>query len=165
MSDKIKDAREFALKAHKNQLYGQKPYIYHLEQVVAILADYGEEAQIIGYLHDTVEDTDTSADEIETRFGKSVAEAVKILTDEPGQTREYRKKLTYTKMAKVRGFAEVALIVKAADRLANIRACLDWNRQDKLQMYQTEHKVFRAAVFRKNLCDSIWKEIDSIMAA
>ena len=163
MDDQITKAREFAIKAHKDQLYGQEPYIYHLDMVVGILAEYGQQAQIIGYLHDTVEDTETSLYEIEVEFGKSVAQAVGILTDEPGDTREYRKKLTYTKMAKVKGFAEVALAVKAADRLANLRCCLDWNRQDKLQMYRNEHKIFRAAVFRKDLCDPIWKEIDSIM--
>jgi hypothetical protein len=154
-----KIAREFALKAHGDQKYGDRPYSYHLDAVTDILRGFSETAQIIGYLHDVLEDTATARSEIQAVFGPKVTEAVALLTDEPGETRRERKEMTMRKLAAIHGDLEVALIVKAADRLANIRACHDFNRPDKLEMYAQEHASFARAVFRPGICDSLWCEM------
>lgn len=164
----LQRARQFALKEHASQAYDDMPYSYHLEAVVALLQPYGELAQVIGYLHDVVEDTDVTATTLENEFDDFVAAAVSMLTDEPtdepGATRQQRKAKTYQKMSQVSGELEIALLVKAADRLANITASKTFNRADKLSMYRQEQPAFRAAVYRPGLCDGFWREMESVLA-
>lgn len=154
-------AREFAIEKHGNQKYGEYPYSVHLDAVAAIASEYGESAKVVAYLHDVVEDTDTTIEEIEREFGALVAGCVAILTDESGETRQERKEKTYQKMAAVTGDLELALIVKAADRLANFKACVSGNNQRLLEMYKKEQDVFKKSVYRAGLCDSIWDQIDA----
>jgi (p)ppGpp synthase/HD superfamily hydrolase len=163
MEDRLADARSFALAAHGAQQYGGRhPYSFHLDAVVELLAPFCETAQVIGYLHDVVEDTAVSIDEIKLRFGDEVAECVALVTDEPGANRKERKARTNEKLSSIAAGNELALIVKAADRLANLRQ----SRGDdsKLAMYRREHSAFRRAVYRPNLCDVLWHEMDEIIA-
>ncbi|WP_444934620.1 HD domain-containing protein [Microbulbifer sp. JTAC008] len=165
MSDKVNmrnKARSFAIQAHGDQRYGSFPYSVHLDEVAKIASEYGEEAEVVAYLHDVIEDTDVTAKEIEDIFGELVSRCVCILSDEPGETRKIRKSATYQKMAKVSGSEELALLVKAADRLANMRACLRSGDKAFLNMYRGEYEVFRRSAYRPNLCDKIWSEIEEI---
>lgn len=161
MTPSVSRAREFALAAHADQRYGPHPYSHHLDAVVRILEPFGETAQIVGYLHDVLEDTAVPFDRLAREFGATVAEMVRYVTDEPGTDRPQRKRLTHDKLARCN--VPASLIVKAADRLANLRMCVDSERIDKLSMYRSEHPDFRQAVYRPGLCDSIWSEIDSII--
>jgi guanosine-3',5'-bis(diphosphate) 3'-pyrophosphohydrolase len=52
------------------------------------------------------------------------------------------------------------LVVKAADRLANVRACLGDHKRSMWEFYCSEHPVFRTAAYRAGLCDSLWSELD-----
>jgi guanosine-3',5'-bis(diphosphate) 3'-pyrophosphohydrolase len=165
MNENIQRARDFAIAAHGNQTYGSRPYAFHLDAVASILAPYGETAQIIGYLHDTIEDTSATQEQIEAIFGDFIAACVSILTDEPGPDRKSRKTLTYAKMAKVEGEYEFALVAKAADRLANIRACVADGNTSMLEKYRSEHEALRAAAFRPGSCDALWQEMDALFGA
>lgn len=158
-------AREFAIAAHGDQKYGVHPYHVHLDAVAKIASDFGEIAEVIAYLHDVVEDTEVTLDEIENKFGSLVAESVGILTDESGHSRAERKSRTYSKMASVTGDAEIALVVKAADRLANLRACVSGNNMQLLAIYKKEHPVFKESVYRSKACDDIWLELEEIISA
>lgn len=63
----VEQARVFAIDRHGDQQYGQDlPYAWHLSKVtdLATRLGYSESVQAAGWLHDTVEDTDTSLDEI-----------------------------------------------------------------------------------------------------
>jgi (p)ppGpp synthase/HD superfamily hydrolase len=157
-------ARSFAIKAHAEQKYGDHPYSVHLDAVAALAAPYGEEAVVVAYLHDTAEDTDTTIAEIESSFGPKIAACVSLLTDEPGANRKERKAKTYAKLAGVRGPNELALVVKAADRLANVRACLADRKQSLWQLYRSEHAVFKASAYRPGLCEPLWVELDSLLS-
>jgi guanosine-3',5'-bis(diphosphate) 3'-pyrophosphohydrolase len=84
-------AREFALTAHGTQMYGVRPYSVHLDAVVGLLEPFGIDAQIIGYLHDVVEDTDTTANDIKAVFGGLVSTCVELLTDADGKNRKEKK--------------------------------------------------------------------------
>lgn len=161
----IEKAKKFAVEAHGEQKYGNKPYVVHLEAVVNNLKNHGENAQIIGYLHDVVEDTEITYEEVKNSFGEFVADCVEIVTDEPGNSRKERKKKTYEKMAKVSGELELALTVKAADRLANIHACIKGGNTDLMEMYKGEHLTFQTSVYRKNLCEDIWRRIGEALNA
>lgn len=158
--DRLQQARDFAIRVHGDQLYGDRPYAYHLDAVVDLLKPYGEAAQVAGYLHDVVEDTEVTVDEVAEIFGPLIAACVGILTDEPGDNRKARKVKTYKKMSAVTGEEELALIVKAADRLANMEACIADEKQDLLQTYKNEHEAFRKAVFRDGLCPDLWERLE-----
>ncbi len=157
-------ARAFAIKAHKNQKYGDLPYSVHLDEVAKIVKSYGETAEVVAFLHDVVEDTQVTLQEIEDIFGSFVSKCVEILSDEPGETRKIRKSATYQKMSKVSGEETLALLVKAADRLANMRSCMKNKNQRLLDLYLSEYKIFKLSIYRPGLCDEIWLELDNINA-
>lgn len=157
-------ARAYALQKHGSQLYGSHPYSYHLDAVAETLSLYGPKAQVIGYLHDVVEDTDATVADVRSRFGDEVAACVALLTDEPGENRKERKAKTYAKLAKVAGLGELALIVKAADRLSNVRACVKDANRELWNLYYNEQPVFSASAFRPSLCDDLWSELDDLLS-
>ena len=161
----LKKARIYAVNAHGAQKYGEHPYSFHLDKVVNHLSRFGEEAQVIGYLHDVVEDTNVSLGEISIEFGGFISECIGILTDEPGDNRKERKIKTYAKMAKVTGRLELSLIVKAADRLANIEQCANDCNDRMLSVYFSEHMVFRQSAYRVGLCDELWISIDAVFSS
>ena len=156
-------ARKFALAAHGEQRYGEHPYSYHLDAVAEIAEAYGEEATVVAYLHDTVEDTDVTLAEIDSQFGANVAACIALLTDEPGANRKERKAKTYAKLARVTGPSELALIVKTADRLANVRACVKDRKSDLWAVYRSEHSSFKQAAYRPAMCDPLWAELDQLL--
>ena len=157
-------ARNFAIVAHGGQLYGDQPYVVHLDTVANLLGPFGEQAQIAGYLHDVVEDTAVGREQIAAEFGKAVAACVALVTDEAGANRRERKARTNDKLAAVTAENSLALIVKAADRLANLRASVQASADSKLGMYRKEHGAFRAAAYRAGLCEALWQEIEEIIS-
>jgi len=161
--DLLAKSRIFVVKAHGSQKYGDKPYIDHLESVVEILKPYGIQAQILGYLHDVVEDTTIGLDDIREEFGDFITMAVSLLSDEPGKNRKQRKERTYKKLATVTADLELVLIVKVADRLANVRTCIDFDKKKLLKMYRDEQSVFRTSAYRPALCDELWSELDLLL--
>lgn len=88
----LQDARDFALEKHQGQVrkHDGKPYIAHLDGVVGILKEHGYRTPEIiaaAFLHDTLEKTDTTVEELIEKFGPTVAELVYWLTDtEKGST-------------------------------------------------------------------------------
>ena len=79
MTDKIREAEAFAAEKHSGQVdRAGAPYIEH-PMAVAASVD-GEKEKIVALLHDTLEDTETTLEEIRGRFGGEVAEAVGLLT-------------------------------------------------------------------------------------
>ena len=169
MHEDVSRAREWAIEQHGEQRYGKgddaRPYAYHLGAVAAIAAPYGEEAEVVAWLHDVIEDTGRCEADVAGAFGARVAHLVMLLTDEPGFDRAEKKRRSHAKLAGVDGADSVALIVKAADRLANLRESAKPGPQNekKLAKYRGEHPAFRRAAYRPGLCDSLWAEIDSII--
>jgi (p)ppGpp synthase/HD superfamily hydrolase len=134
MSDKVSSAKNFAIEKHGNQLYGDKPYIYHLNMVYEIVLkiNLDEDYQIAAYLHDCLEDTNTTKKELESKFGKRVSDMVYSVTGE-GDSRVEKKNSMLKKLEK---FPE-GINLKMADRLANMLQCKsDGSR--KLEMYIKE---------------------------
>lgn len=163
MLSPVEIACRFAVDAHGDQKYGDQPYEVHLKAVAEIAAPYGDDAQAIAYLHDVAEDTATTLDIIRHHFGDLIASHVALLTDEAGSNRKERKAKTNAKLKAVEEDHQFALIVKAADRLANLRASTNSSDSSKLQMYRREQDAFREAAFRPGLCDELWNEMDRIL--
>ena len=162
--ENIAKAREFALTAHRNQKYGDKPYSYHFDAVSMIVFRWGENAQILSFLHDTVEDTTLTLQEIENEFGPFISKCVDLLTDMPGVNRKERKEKTNEKLSKVTCPYELALVVKAADRLANVSESVYAKKCGLWNMYKKEQEAFKKAVYRHGLCDNIWDGIEKFLS-
>jgi len=120
--NKILLARSFAKKKHKHQLRKdcKTPYWHHLRTVVKNLQKLGIKDQNIlcaGWLHDTIEDTDTDYDDIQKQFGKITAKIVTQVTKDkriPQKLRESK----YIQQLKHASWQAKA--VKLGDLLANI---------------------------------------------
>jgi hypothetical protein len=54
-------------------------------------------------------------------------------------------------------------VVKAADRLANVRSCLVDQHNGMLAVYRKEHPTFRRAAYREGLCEPLWRELDALL--
>lgn len=173
----IVDTREFAVRAHGSQRYGEHHYVVHLDEVADLvlgehIASSGadrlwflpQDSVYTAYLHDVLEDTLVSKEELVARFGADVAVCVDGLTDPPGVNRRERKELLHERLSRLDPCVSndrVILVVKASDRLANLRrSCSE--SPSLLRMYRAEAEAFRAAAFRPGLCDSLWAEIDRI---
>ena len=77
------EAKDYATQIHEGQMYGEQPYMTHVEDVASGFDD--PHLQRIAYLHDTVEDSETGIGEIHERFGEDVGHAVDALTRRQGE--------------------------------------------------------------------------------
>ncbi|WP_128332182.1 HD domain-containing protein [Apibacter sp. HY039] len=120
----VQEARQFSIQAHNQQKYGAYPYEIHLGHVVEILIRNGlkfcteEDYTLLAaaWLHDILEDTTISKEELTRKFNSNISEIVYALTDGRGNTRKEKKKEVYKKII----FNQNAMIVKLADRIANV---------------------------------------------
>jgi len=158
----INRAREFAIAHHGEQKYGALPYSHHLDAGAMLARPFGEHAEVVAYLHDVVEDTAVTVSDLRVEFGSLIADAVALITDEPGSNRKERKEKTYAKMAVAEKIMDTALVVKVCDRLANVRFCKAQNNERLFTMYKSEHASFRRAVHRPGICDSLWAELNAL---
>jgi len=125
-AERVEAAADFARQAHAGQRRKQNghPFVEHPLAVAELLAerDLPESLLVCGLLHDTVEKTDTSLDEIERDFGAEVAHLVEALSEDK-TIRGYAARKRALRARACRSGREAA-IVYAADRLANLR---DWH--------------------------------------
>jgi GTP diphosphokinase / guanosine-3',5'-bis(diphosphate) 3'-diphosphatase len=119
--DPIGRARAFAIRAHGAQMrkYSEQPYVVHLDGVVRILQSFGITAPPLlaaAYLHDTVEDTDASIEDILKAFGEEIAELVYWLTDAEQGKRKVRKLMSAWRLGRAPFNAK---LIKLADFIDN----------------------------------------------
>lgn len=121
----IARAADFAARAHTTQRRkgdAQEPYINHLAEVALLLTEAtdGEDPALVaaGWLHDTLEDTETEREELEALFGPLVASLVAEVTDDKSLKKAERKRLqvetTPSKSIQAR-------LIKIADKTSNLR--------------------------------------------
>lgn len=149
----IEHAIDFATHAHADQMRKSgEPYIIHPLSVADNLIDWGMDADtvIAGLLHDTVEDTDATLEEIETLFGRDVAFLVdgvtKVSKARAGmrnlesylpQTKDNLSKLLIAVGQDVR-----VIIIKLADRLHNLSTLQYMSRDKQLKIARESIEVF-----------------------
>lgn len=137
--NRVFDAIEFASKAHRGQFRKgtRVPYIVHPIGVMKILIECGadEDTVIAGILHDVVEDTPVTLEEIKKAFGYKVARIVKGAS-EPEKSEAWEKRKLHT-IENLKSAEPNVLIVEIADKLDNIRSIQEdyrrlgesfWNR-------------------------------------
>lgn len=159
-------ALEFARDKHWKQRYGNKPYSFHLMDVMEIAQDLAEiylpeKVEILtasAALHDVLEETDTNFVQLVNIFGLEVAEIVYAVTDELGRNRAERKAKTYPKIKANR----FAVLVKLADRISNVRHAMNQN-ESILAMYRAEHQQFVEELQLPGEYESGWSRLDKLM--
>jgi guanosine-3',5'-bis(diphosphate) 3'-pyrophosphohydrolase len=121
------EAFEFAYRLHEGQRRASgEPYIAHPVAVAGLLRDLGGSGAMIaaGFLHDVVEDTDVTVEEIERRFGGEVArlvEGVTKLSKFNFSSKTERQAENFRRMFMAMAQDIRVIVVKLADRLHNMR--------------------------------------------
>ena len=121
-------AADYAARQHIGQRRkGERaePYINHLTEVAALLAEAtgGGDVTLLagGLLHDTLEDTDATYEDLTQRFGPEVAALVAEVTDDKSLAKEERKRL---QIAKTSAKSRRAKLLKIADKTSNLRGLI-----------------------------------------
>ncbi|MEZ5846238.1 MAG: bifunctional (p)ppGpp synthetase/guanosine-3',5'-bis(diphosphate) 3'-pyrophosphohydrolase [Geminicoccaceae bacterium] len=158
----------FAMKAHGSQLRASgDPYFHHPVEVAGILAGYKLDSASIatGLLHDTVEDTGVTLDEIRSLFGDTVARLV------DGVTKLNKIHLQSAQTAQAENFRKLllamsedirVLLVKLADRLHNMRTLHFIKKPEKRRRIATETSEIYAPLAARIGMDKLKAELEDL---
>jgi guanosine-3',5'-bis(diphosphate) 3'-pyrophosphohydrolase len=159
----IRKAYEFSAKAHSGQFReSKKPYLEHCLEVVFILAEQHLDSATIaaGLLHDVVEDTDVTIEQVKEQFGEEIASLVDGVTKigelkfkslEEEQVEYFRKMLL--SMAKdIR-----VIIIKLADRLHNMRTLDSLDREKQKRIAAETREVYAPLAHRFGMAKIKWE--------
>ena len=140
----VSEAVTFAVKAHDGmrRKKSQSPYILHPLEAAVIVGTMTDDQNVIAaaVLHDVVEDTDVTIEEIEERFGKRVKSLVQSETEDkrehipPDQTWRIRKEESLELLSKTDDIG--VLMMWVGDKLANMRAIYRDFKVDGISMWQ-----------------------------
>lgn len=147
--------KALAFAAHKHRDQRRKdveasPYINHPIDLANILTNEGDvhDPLVIcgALLHDTVEDTQTTADELEREFGPTIRHIVMEVTDDKRLTKQERKQAQIEHAAHI---SEQAKLVKLADKISNLRDVYDrppanWALQRRQEYFDWAKQVVDA---------------------
>jgi len=144
--------KALAFAAHKHRDQRRKdveasPYINHPIALADLLCNEGgitdENVLCAALLHDTVEDTETTPEELTQVFGKTISALVMELTDDKALPKAERKRLQIEHAAHA---SHQAKLVKLADKISNLRDIVasppsDWDFQRKQEYFDWAKKV------------------------
>jgi GTP diphosphokinase / guanosine-3',5'-bis(diphosphate) 3'-diphosphatase len=153
----IEKAYLFAEKKHEGQIRKSgDPYVSHCIGVAMIIAQLqaGPKTICAGFLHDTIEDTDTTKEDIEKLFGKEVADMVEALT-KVTRLSDY-KNVEFTAENHRKIFVAMAkdmrvIIVKLADRLHNMRTLQFQPKEKQIRISRETLDVYEPIAHRLGL--------------
>ena len=143
-------AIEFASRKHSTQRRkgeDASPYINHPIKVAHLLADTGGITDLVtlmaAVLHDTIEDTETTAEELEAQFGRTVRKVVEEMTDDKSLDKAVRKQ---RQMDHAPNLSKRAKAIKLADKIANVQDVTDappanWDRARRIDYLDWTEKV------------------------
>lgn len=142
------DAEKFAKDKHQHQFRNdcKTPYWKHLEKVVVNLEQLGITDEVIlcaGWLHDTIEDTDTDYDDIDEDFGKKIADIVATVTKDTRMIKNDRE-IAYCNRLKAGSWE--AQVVKFGDLLANLEDLKNSTKSlpDKIKQAQNKTEYYNS---------------------
>ncbi|HUJ24370.1 MAG TPA: HD domain-containing protein [Myxococcales bacterium] len=122
-------AATFAAEKHKSQLRKNAdatPYINHPLAVAELLAREGHVDDPVvlaaALLHDTIEDTQTTREDLRERFGEEIASVVQEVTDDKSLPKQERKRLQIEHAPRLSARAK---LVKLSDKICNVRDVAD----------------------------------------
>lgn len=156
-------AFEFAYKLHEGQYRASgEPYIAHPVAVAGLLRDLGGSSVMIaaGFLHDVVEDTDVTAEEIESRFGAEVrrlVEGVTKLSKFNFSSKTERQAENFRRMFLAMAADIRVIVVKLADRLHNMRTLEHLNREKQRSIALETREIFAPLANRLGIGRFKWE--------
>jgi len=122
----VSEAADLAARRHSGMQQkgrGNEPYINHLAEVANLLsiATEGADAELVaaGWLHDAIEDTETTHRELAEKFGERVAALVVEVTDDVALPKDERRRRQVLEAPRKSAGAK---LIKMADKISNIRA-------------------------------------------
>ena len=122
----VSEAADFAARRHSGKARkgrGNEPYINHLAEVANLLATVTDsaDAELVaaGWLHDTIEDTETTRGELVQKFSERVADLVAEVTDDMSLPKQRRQQ---KQIEDAPHKSPGAKLIKIADKISNIRA-------------------------------------------
>ncbi len=163
----VSRAADFAARQHAGQRRkgaAKEPYINHLAEVAMLLAEAtnGESAVLVaaGWLHDTVEDTGATREDIEQLFGEDVAGLVLEVTDDKRLPKAERKRLQIVNAPKKSAGAKQ---LKLADKISNLRSLMlsppdHWERERLTDYVDWSSKVVEGCRGVNAVLDRIFDE-------
>lgn len=161
--DFIKKAEEFASKAHEGQnRKSGEPFVMHPFNVAIILSELemDDEAIVAGLLHDTVEDTSCTINDIKENFGENVAllvEGVTKLGKIPYSTKQEQQVENLRKMFLAMAKDIRVIIIKLADRLHNMRTLKSMSEEKQLAKAHETMEVFAPLANRLGMQKVKWE--------
>ena len=164
---RIEAAYELAKKAHEGQMRSSgDPYISHPIEVAVILVGLGMDSDTIigGLLHDVVEDTTVTLEDIEKQFGGDVAELVDGVTklaNIPYSSRAEQQAENVRKMLLAMAKDVRVVIIKLADRLHNMRT-LDYRIPEKQRVKSLETMEISAPLAHRLGIRSVKEELEDL---
>src|SRR5205823_14380031 len=156
-------AFRFAASAHEGQQRRSgEDFIHHPYGVALILASLrlDEETIAAALLHDVVEDTDTTLDEVKDEFGDEIAklvDGVTKLTRVQFQSREQAEAENYRKMVVAMAEDVRVILIKLADRLHNMRAIEYLGKQKQVQKAKETLEVYAPLAHRLGIHQMKWE--------
>lgn len=149
----VRKASDFAQKAHEGQMrLSGEPYFNHLFETAKNLVDLGMDTTsvVAGFLHDTLEDTETNAETLEKEFGKEVLFIVegvsKLGTLKYHGTDRYNESLRKLLLATSKDLR--VLIVKFCDRLHNMHTLQFVPKEKQKRIAQETLEIYAPIAYR-----------------
>nr|WP_290227600.1 bifunctional (p)ppGpp synthetase/guanosine-3',5'-bis(diphosphate) 3'-pyrophosphohydrolase [Trichocoleus desertorum] len=162
-TDLICRAFEFAYQLHEGQYRASgEPYIAHPVAVSGLLRDLGGSSAMIaaGFLHDVVEDTEVTAEEIEERFGPEVrrlVEGVTKLSKFNFSSKRERQAENFRRMFLAMAQDIRVIVVKLADRLHNMRTLEHLPEAKRRSIAQETREIFAPLANRLGIGRFKWE--------
>ena len=159
----ISRAFEFAYQLHKGQYRASgEPYIAHPVAVAGLLRDLGGSGVMIaaGFLHDVVEDTDVTPEEIESLFGvevRQLVEGVTKLSKFNFSSKTERQAENFRRMFLAMAADIRVIVVKLADRLHNMRTLEHLNPEKQRRISLETREIFAPLANRLGIGRFKWE--------
>jgi guanosine-3',5'-bis(diphosphate) 3'-pyrophosphohydrolase len=156
-------AFEFAHELHRGQRRASgEPYICHPIEVAGLLRDLGGDSAMIasGFLHDVVEDTDITPEEIEERFGAEVrqlVEGVTKLSKFNFESKTERQAENFRRMFLAMAQDIRVIVVKLADRLHNMRTLQHLSPEKQQRIARETMEIFAPLANRLGIGRFKWE--------
>jgi len=157
------EALDFAAVRHSAQRRkgpDAAPYVNHLIDDASLVANVGQvddvEVLIAAVLHDVLEDTPTTADEVTERFGPRVCRFVQALSDDKSLPRRERREIALGELPRAEPLVHV---IKLADLASNIKLLPpNWTEERKREYLEwSEHAATICSPSCQPLADLYWE--------